>query len=61
MDLQGNLKRWCEEIEREKEQFKFYTQMLHCYKKKIASISSSSVWFKQPGVTHLNVIYLQAQ
>lgn len=46
MDLLVNLKRWSEEIEKEEEQFKFYTQMLHCNKKNTALISSSSVWFK---------------
>lgn len=33
MDLLGNLKRHSEEIEEEKEQFKFYAQMLYCNQK----------------------------
>lgn len=35
MDLLGNLKRSSEEIDEEKEQFKFFTQMLYCNKKSL--------------------------
>lgn len=33
MDLLGNLKRSSEEIDEEKEQFKFFPQMLYCNQK----------------------------
>lgn len=60
MDLLGNLKRSSEEIDEEKEQFKFFTQMLY-WNKKITLMPSSSVCFKHNRNNLLDAIYLQAQ